>query len=437
MSLKDRLRRLTSGTGDRNVPMPATEPDDADATQQGSGRHAADEWSSLSASLKETEFGPFVHRVRRLPASELPAQATIPHVKRHAEALAALCASPCRVVPEQLLFFDTETTGLGVGAGNVPFLFGFGYLEDDELVIEQCLMRHPGEETAVLSYFNECLQRFRHVVTYNGKSFDWPVLRSRYVLNRLSLVDDHVCHLDWLYPSRRLWRNVLPSCSLGNVEAAVLGIEREDDVPGAMAPTLYFRYLSEGDADLLQGVFVHNERDVLALAGLTGLFARLLDGQVDADRMETTELVDLAEWLDKKGKPALADALYRRVMERPLDGLRHEAMRLADAFKRRGWWREAVELWRLAANFRIADAEPFVELAKFYEHRDKRPELALRCAEQAKEAALKRLSMCSGAEKEKQRLLLDALNRRIRRLESKCAKTKTQPADTLFAGELF
>jgi hypothetical protein len=435
MSLKDRLRRLTSGSGDRNDAPSVDERDRAVAAQQGDG--ADDEWSALSASLKETEFGTFVHRIRRLSAADLPGTASMAHVKRHAEALAALCASNCRVVPEELLFFDTETTGLGVGAGNVPFLLGFGYLEGDGLVIEQCLMRHPGEEAAVLSYFNESLRRFRHVVTYNGKSFDWPVLRSRFVLNRLDLKDDHICHMDWLYPSRRLWRSVLPSCSLGNVEAAVLGMERESDVPGSLAPTLYFRYLSEGDAGLLHGVLLHNERDVVALAGLTGLFARLLDGRVDADRMETAELIDLAEWLDKKGKPELSDALYRRAMARPLDELRHEAMRLAAACKRRGWWREAAELWRLAANVRTADAEPFVELAKFYEHRDKRPDLALSFAEQAKEAALKRLSMCSGAEKAKQRLLLDALNRRIRRLEDKCAKTNIQPADTWYAGELF
>src|SRR5690606_34269891 len=119
---------------------------------------------------------------------------------------------------EKLLFFDTETTGLGLGAGNVPFMLGFGYFERQTFVVEQCLIRHPGEEPAMLEYFAGRLARCTHIVSYNGRSFDWPVLKNRYVLNRLDFPESHLRHIDFLYPSRSLWKRVLPSCSLSVVE---------------------------------------------------------------------------------------------------------------------------------------------------------------------------------------------------------------------------
>ncbi|UJF35968.1 ribonuclease H-like domain-containing protein [Paenibacillus hexagrammi] len=178
---------------------------------------------------------------------------------------------------EELLFFDTETTGLGVGAGNVPFLIGIGYYSAEQFVVEQLLIRNHAEEYAMLTYVQALMSRFSRLVSYNGRTFDWPLLKNRFIMNRIKIDDSHILQLDLLYPSRSLWRNTLPSCRLSKVEESRLDFERSDDVPGSMAPTLYFQYLAEQDPNILQGVLTHNEHDILTLAALSIHFGKLLE----------------------------------------------------------------------------------------------------------------------------------------------------------------
>ncbi|NCB05689.1 MAG: hypothetical protein EOM69_09240, partial [Clostridia bacterium] len=146
---------------------------------------------------------------------------------------------PRPLSPESLVFLDTETTGLSGGAGTLAFLVGLGHIENGRFVVRQYLMRDYGEEPYMLSAVADALSRFRMLVTFNGKSFDAPLLRSRLLINRISAGCVPALHADVLYPSRRVWKLRLGSCTLGRLEEAVLGVHREDDLPGAQVPQAY------------------------------------------------------------------------------------------------------------------------------------------------------------------------------------------------------
>lgn len=173
---------------------------------------------------------------------------------------------------ERLVLLDTETTGLAGGTGTYVFLVGLGFLTADTagpaFVVRQYFLRELREERALLHALGATLARFGALVTFNGKSFDWPLLATRYTLARQTLPVAAWPHLDLLHPARRVWKHRLPSCSLGALEAAILGVRRVNDVPGALIPDLYFRYLRDGDPRPLLPVLAHNEADIVSLAAL-------------------------------------------------------------------------------------------------------------------------------------------------------------------------
>ena len=148
--------------------------------------------------------------------------------------------------PERLVYLDTETTGLAGGTGTCAFLIGIGTVEGTQFVVRQFFLRDYPEEKAVLRALAEILDSFDGLVTYNGKTFDVPLLETRYALARLKSPFGRLLHLDALHPSRRLWRLRLESCKLTDLESAVLGIEREGDVAGSEIPGIYFDYLRTG-----------------------------------------------------------------------------------------------------------------------------------------------------------------------------------------------
>src|SRR5690606_31514066 len=127
--------------------------------------------------------------------------------------------------------------------------------EADGFTVEQMFIRNPSEEAAMLHELRGKLEERDVLISYNGKCFDWPIIKNRYILNRVKDTGEDPYHLDFLYPSRSLWRNTLPSCRLSSVERERLGLSRIGDVPGALAPALYFQYLAEGDPVILEGVF--------------------------------------------------------------------------------------------------------------------------------------------------------------------------------------
>ncbi|GAA3404618.1 ribonuclease H-like domain-containing protein [Paenibacillus hodogayensis] len=405
-------------------------------------------WDRLDARLESNGWGSFIMRRKEYPLDYAHGTYRLGELQGEAGCLSALAAPAVKrggrkipvavraeddgakeaMVPpggtslhrERLLFLDTETTGLGVGAGNVAFMVGIGFYEDQAFVVEQLFIRNPAEEAAMLHHLRTRLAERDTLVSYNGKCFDWPILKNRYILNRQKEQATDPSHLDFLYPSRSLWRNTLPSCRLSSVERGRLGLSRLDDVPGSLAPALYFQYLAEGDPALLSGVFEHNEKDVLTLACLAAHLAKLLRGEAATSRMEPEELFRLALWLDKLGRETEADEAFRELLERESDQAADYWLPAAEFYKRQGRLAAAVALWERTIErkrrSRIASLTPYVELAMFYEHRDKDYARALAYAEQALERASGRLSALRGEGGGDE---LQAIRKRVERLRAK------------------
>jgi len=323
-------------------------------------------------------------------------------------------APPIR--PERLLFLDTETTGLAGGTGTYAFLVGVGCFIQGRFVVRQYFMRDLDEEPALLASLAGMLSMFDGVVTYNGRRFDVPLLETRFILGRLPWPPD-LWQLDFLPLARRLWRQRLPDCRLPTVETHVLGVRREDDIPGALIPSLYVDYLRRRHPARLPQVFAHNQDDVLSLAALTGWCVAALH---DAGRLFPEEQMGLARlWEPVDWERA------RRYYESALHALRGEALRraflmLAARHKRRAEWRAAERLWdaALEAGGRF-DPRPWEELAKFYEHR-------ARDFPKAREVTLAALARAEpeGAGEE----LLFRLRHRLRRLERRLSRYARGPA---------
>ena len=170
--------------------------------------------------------------------------------------------------PRRLLFFDTETTGLAGGTGTRAFMIGAAHWGDDALHVRQLLITTLAAETAMLEAFASWLDADTLLASYNGKSYDTPLLRTRYRLARMPDPTAQLGHLDLLYPSRRRYRGVYENCRLATIERQVLKIVREDDLPGSEAPAAWLGYLRGGPAHNLRRVARHNHQDVVSLSRL-------------------------------------------------------------------------------------------------------------------------------------------------------------------------
>ncbi|HMI93637.1 MAG TPA: ribonuclease H-like domain-containing protein, partial [Polyangiales bacterium] len=253
--------------------------------------------------------------------------------------------------------------------GTVPFLIGLAYFEQGALKVEQLFLDELGGEAPMLHHLAERLARTSVLVSYNGKAFDWPLLRTRFVINRVA-VPALPPHLDLLHCARRLLRPRMSSVRLVDVERALLGFYREDDVAGAEIPGLYLDWLRAGDADALRPVLVHNEQDVIALAALIDrLCARYASVQPSADPDEHLACARVAlkarDWERAHGfARAAADGGGAAA-------LTHDAHALcATVAKKRGDASRAAEAWLLALaqsvrGERIATAH--LALARLYE----------------------------------------------------------------------
>ncbi len=288
-----------------------------------------------------------------------------------------------------LLFLDTETTGLSGGTGTYAFLVGAGYVDAGRFVVKQFFMRDLDEEPALLAALAPLLSRADGLVTYNGAGFDLPLLETRFVLARRRWPDRW--HLDLLPPARRVWGGRFGDCRLATLESGVLGLSREDDLPGAMIPAVYFDYLRRRHPGAVPRIFTHNRHDVLSLVALTGRLAQALGAPEEA-RLTPEECAGLGR-LWERADPEQGLACYRRALALGLSG--HEAdrarLRLAWWEKRRARWAAACELWEAATSTARFDPRPWEELAKFHEHRSRDLAMArlvvLRAIERARRAA--------------------------------------------------
>lgn len=292
--------------------------------------------------------------------------------------------------PATTLFLDTETTGLAGGAGTIPFLVGVAWFEDSLLHVEQHLVTEPGTERPLLVRLGERLRAARSIVTFNGKTFDLPLLRTRFVLERVE-VPEALPHLDLLHVARRIYGARVDRCNLATLERDVLGFEREGDIPGEEIPERYLRFLREGDRAALIPVVEHNAWDLIALAALVGeLGARITRADADG-RIESHDLFGLARTSlragDADGAITLAAEAAERGAQEGLSPLCRDAYVFAANIYKKARDAEATRA-RLLDALEHAPEDPAIhlELARCYEKGLGDPERALEHALRAYDA---------------------------------------------------
>jgi uncharacterized protein YprB with RNaseH-like and TPR domain len=322
----------------------------------------------------ETASGVIYRRLERLLPSHHVGRIPVDSAASVSAELIALLALDPRLAGvrfERALFLDTETTGLG-GAGVLPFLVGLAWFDDGKVMLEQLLLRRPGDERGLLEHLRGLFERAEVLVTYNGKTFDLPLLNGRYVMNHLPPVPVRP-HLDLLHLARRLHKKRIGQCRLISLESRVLGFERGPDIEGADVAARYGHFLRSGDEASLEAVVSHNAWDVLSMAALLGLYGEPMS------LLPAEDLVGLARTLRRAGAlDAAADAAEVAVSRGGSASARRARGEIAKARGDRA---------RALADFESLLAEvdePLLrlELVKLYEHYVKSPEQALALLEQ-------------------------------------------------------
>ncbi len=295
-----------------------------------------------------------------------------------------------RTNPFQWAFLDTETTGLAGGSGTYAFLIGVGRITPEGFRCRQFFMREFGEEASLLHSLTEHLNQFDVLITYNGKTYDQPLLETRYRMQRSKPPFSRLVHLDLLHGARRLWKLRFDSCRLVELENQILGVEREGDLPGELIPYVYFEYLRTREAFKLLPIFHHNAIDILTLACLTGIVPWAFHSPDKARLSHGAEMVGLGRWLRQAEQYENALGFFRRAVDRGLaDHLLFRTLwDIAALEKKLGRQTSALDvLTELAASRNPFRAPALEELAKHYEHRERNYAMALEMTRSALEIA--------------------------------------------------
>ena len=323
---------------------------------------------------EETPLGPLHVSTRRLSAAHRTGRAPLlPARTASAELLALLALDPAlsSCDPARALYLDTETTGLQGGTGTIAFLVGLAFWEPGGggLVVEQLLVRNLGEEGPMLARVAERMRDASMVVTFNGKSFDLPLLRTRFVMARQPPAVEPP-HLDLVHVARRLHKPRGIECRLTSLEERILGFARQDDVPSGEVSACYLHFLRTGETSQLLRVVEHNAWDVVAMAALVGLYGEPLEGtQLTAD-----DLAGVAKTFLRAGQGERAFELASLAVD---SGGGEASLRArAEIAKARGDRARALRDFE-ALSMHVDDGRVRLELAKLYEHYVKEPERAL------------------------------------------------------------
>jgi uncharacterized protein YprB with RNaseH-like and TPR domain len=351
--------------------------------------------------------------------------------------------------PTKWLFLDTETTGLSGGTGTYPFLIGLAWWDSGGLQVEQLFMRDFHEEHSILHELSARLAERPVLVTFNGKSFDWPLLENRFTMTRAIKTPKLAAHLDLLHPSRALWRLRLGSVRLVELERHVLdaprlGWHRDEDVLSSMIPQHYFDYIRGGPAEPLAAVIRHNQMDLRGLAAILARIEGLLSAADRADQdVESLDLFGLSRFLHKRGERDRAHSACSQALDIGLPAEHRPKARreLAQHAKRRGDHEHAVSLWQeLAAETAGTAEEADVidaihaceQLALYHERRSKDLDRASEFIRLAL-AKIKRLRAASRSLYTTPKLvriedkLLNRAARLRHRIESKRERTQSLP----------
>jgi uncharacterized protein len=399
MSLSRKLSRLSgAGPGTKPVHSPVTEVEvsheEEDArwsalrsalgkksTREDTRREQARAARPLPGETTQTEDGPLHVIVRRYPLTHRHGHAAVEPARGVAGALLAQLAldeSLASVDASRLVFLDTETTGLAGGTGTIPFLIGIAYYQADSLVVEQWLLRRFGEEAPMLVALTERLASASGIVTYNGKSFDWPLIRTRYVLNKRR-APPILAHVDLLHCARRLVRHRVSSARLTEIERTLLGHARVDDIEGAMIPEVFMALAKHGHHPDVERVIEHNAMDLVAMPALLALLVSKLDGS--AEDTDASDHLACARVLSRAGDDAGVSRFAVRACEGGESEPAAHALVLAARHARgRAEHDEALRLLCSAlehARDELTRSHVHLALSKHFEHKQKDLEKAL------------------------------------------------------------
>ena len=303
---------------------------------------------------------------------------------------------------EGLLFLDTETTGLSGGAGTIAFLTGLGWFEGDTFVVEQDLMRDYPEEPAMLERVVALIERSQLLVTFNGRTFDVPLLESRLTMNGKRVRLTERPHLDLLHPARAVFKLRLQRCRLACLEETVLDIHREDDLPGSEVPKVWFQYLKDGDFRPVERILEHNLQDIRSMPLLLSRMLSLYEAPLSIPWQE--DIYSIGRVLEKRGQMERARKCYHAADGGRLSRLAR--LSLAENYRKSTDYGHAAEVYERMLRDGQGSVQTMVRLAILYEHRLGRPQDAL---------ALTRRAMLLTEDPDE----LAALNRRYQRLNRK------------------
>ena len=255
------------------------------------------------------------------------------------------------------IFIDLETTGLSGGAGTLAFLVGCGYFDLGAFQVRQFLLTSHSAERALLAAVAEFFEDADLIVTYNGKTFDVPVMETRWMFHRIEMPLDGVPHFDMLHPARRLWKNRVgdgyddAGCRLSTLERTLFDVQRVGDVPGFDIPTRFFRFVRSGDPRPLEPVLEHNRIDLVSLAAVTARAVRLTQAGHEACR-DCAEALALGKIFERAEHFGRAEACYRRAADSPESAIRADALyRLAVRLRRDRRFEDAASVWRELKEF--------------------------------------------------------------------------------------
>src|ERR1700722_18241603 len=352
-------------------------------------RRAPEEEDALSrllgAAIASNHYGEHVSVSNWFSTPEFaePSTATLELLCRTRDVEHSKPAQAALADPAKWLFLDTETTGLSGGTGTYAFLIGLAWWDSAGLQVEQFFMRDFHEEHSILHELSTRLSERPVLVTFNGKSFDWPLLENRFTMTRTIATPRLAAHLDLLHPARALWKLRLGSVRLVDPERDVLGASRlgwhrEEDVLSSLIPQHYFDYLRGGPAAPLAAVVRHNQMDLRGLAAIMGRIDALLTAANRADDgVDSLDLFGLSRFLQRRGDSDRAHAACSHALDLGLPAeFRPQARReLALLAKRRGDHAAAAALWYELATEITGNAFDAIQaceqLALYYERRMK------------------------------------------------------------------
>ncbi len=288
---------------------------------------------------------------------------------------------PLSVDLEGCLFFDLETSGLMGGSGVYAFLIGFAWWKEGRIHVRQYFLPDFGREPLLFLKLNRWFKSFDHIVSFNGKSFDLPVLNSRFLMNRQDLHLNKLPHIDLIHPVRRVWKDSLPSCDLQTMEQHLLGFRRENDIPGAFIPRVYFDFLQTGRLPDIIRVIDHNYQDLISLVYILDKLSQILNPKkpLILDAQARGRMARLIAGQKPVPLPAFKPLEQPGQPEPTAEYLFWKSM----ALKRAGKADQAYVLWQKLQGYPAYAFRVMEESAKYLEHSLKKNSEALRMVERA------------------------------------------------------